>query len=43
MIGGLEPFALVFMLVSMTAVTILTGSCMYRILGGGPSEKDESD
>ncbi len=31
---GLTPFALAFMVVSMTAVTSLAGWCMYRILGG---------
>ncbi len=31
----MEPFALVFMVVSMVSVTALAGYCMYRILGGG--------
>ena len=31
---GLTPFALAFMIVSMSAVTALAGWCMYRILGG---------
>ena len=30
--GGLEPFAMVFMAVSMGTVTILAGWCLYRIL-----------
>jgi hypothetical protein len=41
----MTPFAMTFMLVSMTAVTVLAGWCMYRILGGGPSggpSEDES-
>ena len=34
----MEPFALVFMLVSMTAVTILAGFCLSRILRGGKKD-----
>ncbi len=30
----MEPFALVFMLVSMAAVTTLAGYCLRRILKG---------
>ncbi len=30
----MEPFALVFMTVSMTAVTLLAGFCLNRILRG---------
>ena len=30
----MEPFALGFMLVSMTAVTVLAVFCFYRILRG---------
>ena len=30
----MEPFALVFMLVSMSAVTALAVFCLRRILGG---------
>ena len=30
----MTPVALTFMLVSMAAVTILAGYCMFRILGG---------
>jgi hypothetical protein len=38
----MTPFALTFMLVSMTAVTTLAAWCMYRILGGGaPSAGDD--
>ena len=29
---GLTPFAIVFMSVSMAAVTLLAGYCLYRIL-----------
>lgn len=40
--SGLTPFALVFMLISMTAVTVLAGWCMYRILrGDSPPGDDE--
>ncbi len=40
---GLTPFALAFMLISMTAVSVLAGWCMYRILGGpkGPPADDD--
>ena len=41
MTEGLTPFALAFMLVSMTAVTCLAGWCMYRILGGPKPPKDD--
>ena len=34
----MEPFALVFMLVSMTAVTLLAGFCLNRILRGGKKD-----
>lgn len=37
----MTPFALTFMLVSMTAVTALAGWCMWRILGGPPPAEDE--
>lgn len=40
--GGLEPFALIFMLVSMGSVTLLAAWCMYRILGG-PKQPPEDD
>ncbi len=39
--NGLTPFALVFMLTSMTAVTCLAGWCMYRILGGPKPSSDD--
>ncbi len=40
----MTPFAMIFMLVSMTAVTALAGYCMFRILGGGPpTPVDSSD
>lgn len=38
----MEPFAIVFMSVSMLAVTCLAGWCMSRILRGGPDD-DGSD
>ena len=38
---GLTPFALAFMLTSMTAVTCLAGWCMYRILSGPQSPPDD--
>ena len=34
----MEPFALAFMIVSMTAVTLLAGFCLSRILRGGKKE-----
>ncbi len=39
----MTPFALVFMTVSMTAVTVLAGWCMYRILGGGSRKRSNSE
>lgn len=36
-VQGLTTFALVFMLVSMGAVTFLMGYCYYRILSSGPA------
>ena len=33
--AGISPFALGFMLVSMTAVTALAGYCLWRVLHGG--------
>ena len=32
--GGLTPFATIFMLLSMGAVTTLAGWCFYRVLTG---------
>ena len=40
---GLTPFALAFMVVSMTAVTCLAGWCMYRILGGPKGAPDDDE
>ena len=40
----MTPFAMIFMLVSMTAVTGLAGYCMFRILGGSsPAQGDSSE
>ncbi len=36
----MTPFALIFMLVSMGAVTALAGYCLFRILG---DDKPSSD
>ena len=37
----MEPFAIVFMSVSMLAVTCLAGWCMNRILRGGSGSADD--
>ena len=37
----MTPFAMIFMSVSITAVSVLAGWCMYRILGGPPSQSEE--
>ena len=39
----MTPFALVFMIVSMTCVTALTGYCLYRILNSGPPAADDGE
>lgn len=41
--GGLTPVAMIFMGISMTAVTCLAGWCMYRILGGPKSPSSDED
>ncbi len=40
MSGGLTSFALVFMLISMGAVSLLAGWCLWRILVGGSKSDD---
>lgn len=42
MSGGLQPFALIFMLVSMTSVTLLAVWCIWRILFGDRSRDEPS-
>ena len=39
----MTPFALAFMLISMSAVTALAAWCMYRILGGGPPSTTDDE
>lgn len=39
----MEPFAIVFMTVSMLAVTSLAGWCLSQILLGGSSSADDND
>ena len=39
----MEPFAVVFMSVSMLAVTCLAGWCITKILRSGPGDKDQTD
>jgi hypothetical protein len=40
---AIQPFAFVFMLVSMISVTILVAYCYARIMRGGKPLHDESD
>lgn len=37
----MEPFAILFMTFSMLCVTLLAGYCLFRILTGGPTAKDD--
>lgn len=36
----MEPFAIIFMTVSMASVTLLAGYCLTRILRSGSSSDD---
>lgn len=37
----MTPFAIAFMLVSMTVVTMLAGYCLFRILKSPPPATDD--
>jgi len=37
----MEPFAILFMSISMFCVTLLAGYCLFRIMTSGPPAPDD--